>query len=333
MFEIVVSEKQSFMGLEIPVITGGFGEKEKCLDDKKIAEIHGMKLIHVRENINNHRKEFEDKVDIIDLKVIGNTDNNLELLKTLGYNKMQVSKSKNIYLLSQRGYMKLIKILDSERSWYIYNQLINEYFQMREIIQTGSTIATISDETIKKITDPLYLMIQQQSESWNTIAKTVEIVASNQKKQGEETKELKEEIKKLEAKIVQESSIKKFEVLAEKQFKEQCKTDTRTMRNQFMADVDVKCTHLDRALKPAELAKYYKKDSKEFNSWLQSIGLQYKEAGCWVIAQKYKDQGYSDTFVGPYGTYLGWTLKGCILIYDLLAARGKYPQIQEAFEQ
>ena len=190
---------------------------------------------------------------------------------------------------------------------------------------------------IEKNNQPIYAILSQNNQTLNMLMEMVNEDRQEKKeyreKKEKEDAELRQEIKKLEAKIVQESSMKKFEVLAEKQFKEQCKTDTRTMRNQFMADVDVKCTHLDRALKPAELAKYYKKDSKEFNSWLQSIGLQYKEAGCWVIAQKYKDQGYSDTFAGPYGTYLGWTLKGCILIYDLLAARGKYPQIQEAFEQ
>lgn len=190
---------------------------------------------------------------------------------------------------------------------------------------------------IEKNNQPIYAILSQNNQTLNMLMEMVNEDRQEKKeyreKKEKEDAELRQEIKKLEAKIVQESSMKKFEDLAEKQFKEQCKTDTRTMRNQFMAEVDVKCIHLDRALKPAELAKYYKKDSKEFNSWLQSIGLQYKEAGCWVIAQKYKDQGYSDTFTGPYGTYLGWTLKGCILIYDLLAARGKYPQIQEAFEQ
>ena len=190
---------------------------------------------------------------------------------------------------------------------------------------------------IEKNNQPIYAILSQNNQTLNMLMEMVNEDRQEKKeyreKKEKEDAELRQEIKKLEAKIVQESSMKKFEDLAEKQFKEQCKTDTRTMRNQFMAEVDVKCIHLDRALKPAELAKYYKKDSKEFNSWLQSIGLQHKEAGCWVIAQKYKDQGYSDTFTGPYGTYLGWTLKGCILIYDLLAARGKYPQIQEAFEQ
>ena len=320
MFEIVVSEKQSFMGMEIPVITGGFGEGQKILTIPMIKSIHKIEVKTANQDIKRliEKGRMKEGVDFIDIK------GNCELpLSELGWNGRNI---KNAFILSQRGYSKLIKYMDDEKSWEVHDRLIDEYFQMKEIIQTGSTVATISDETIKRITEPFCLMIQQQSETLNTVAKTVEMVVNNQKKQ-------EEEIKKLEAKIVQESSMKKFEDLAEKQFKEQCKTDTRTMRNQFMAEVDVKCIHLDRALKPAELAKYYKKDSKEFNSWLQSIGLQYKEAGCWVIAQKYKDQGYSDTFTGPYGTYLGWTLKGCVLIYDLLAARGKYPQIQEAFEQ
>ena len=41
-----------FMGVKIPVIEGGFGEGKRCLTDKVISEIHGMKMIHVREALN-----------------------------------------------------------------------------------------------------------------------------------------------------------------------------------------------------------------------------------------------------------------------------------------
>ena len=135
MFEVKVLGVQNFMGMEIPVVEGGFGEGKRCSTDKTIAEIHGMKVIHVRECINNNRKRFKDNVDIIDLKDIDQVDNNLELLQSLGYSKMQISKPKHIYLLSERGYAKLIKIMDTDLAWEIHDKLMDEYFTMRQQIK------------------------------------------------------------------------------------------------------------------------------------------------------------------------------------------------------
>ena len=42
--------------IEFTGIEGGFGEGKRCLTDKTIAEIHGMKTIHIRENVNKNIK-------------------------------------------------------------------------------------------------------------------------------------------------------------------------------------------------------------------------------------------------------------------------------------
>lgn len=74
---------------------------------KTIAEIHGVKLIHINELINKNIERFSIN-DLLDLKVIGGGDNNL---LSLGFSKMQIAKSNNIYLLSERGYTKLVSLM------------------------------------------------------------------------------------------------------------------------------------------------------------------------------------------------------------------------------
>ena len=138
--EIQVKGTQNFMGVEIPVIEGGFGTDKKCITDKTIAEIHNMQVKHVRENINKNIKRFKIDIDYINLKVVGDTDYNLELLESLGYSKMQISKSENIFLLSERGYAKLIKIMDTDLAWEIHDKLMDEYFDMREIINSNEQL-------------------------------------------------------------------------------------------------------------------------------------------------------------------------------------------------
>ena len=130
MYELMIKGTQSFMGKEIPVVSGGFGIGKRCMTDKTIAEIHDMKVMHVRELINQSLKRFQDGVDFIDLKVIVQDDNNL--LLNLGYSKMQISKAEHIYLLSERGYAKLIKIMDTDLAWEIHDKLIDEYFELKE---------------------------------------------------------------------------------------------------------------------------------------------------------------------------------------------------------
>lgn len=44
MNNIIINGTQSFMGKEIPVIEGGFGEGKKVILAKTIAEIHEMNL-------------------------------------------------------------------------------------------------------------------------------------------------------------------------------------------------------------------------------------------------------------------------------------------------
>lgn len=67
-------------------------------------------------------------------KHVGDTDT-LELLQKLGYAKQSITQAEHIYLLSERGYAKLIKIMDTDLAWEIHDKLIDEYFELREKAQ------------------------------------------------------------------------------------------------------------------------------------------------------------------------------------------------------
>lgn len=132
--DLVVKGKMDFMGIEIPVVSGGFGEDKMCVSDKTIAEIHSRETRKVRELITNNIKRFKENIDYIDLKIVAlQKDNNL--LEQLGYSKMQIGKAEHIYILSERGYAKLIKIMDDDTSWDVHDKLVDDYFNMREKLQ------------------------------------------------------------------------------------------------------------------------------------------------------------------------------------------------------
>lgn len=124
--------RQEFMGKEIPVVLGGFGKDAKCICDKTIAEIHGQPVIEIRRRIKDNIKRFKAGVDFIDLKEGMGESHTLEFLLSLGYSKQAITQAEHIYLLSERGYGKLIKIMDTDLAWEIHDQIMDEYFQLRE---------------------------------------------------------------------------------------------------------------------------------------------------------------------------------------------------------
>lgn len=147
MNELTVQGKQKFMGKDIPVVVGGFGANKRCMCDKTVAHIHNMKPIHVRELISSNISRFKNDIEYIDLaQRIGEGDT-LILLNQLGYSQQSIVQSNHIYILSERGYAKLIKIMDSDRAWKIYDQLLDEYFTMREEKRT----AAITDYQAEKL--------------------------------------------------------------------------------------------------------------------------------------------------------------------------------------
>lgn len=136
MNEILVKGTQNFLGKEIPVVEGGFGEGKRCLTDKTVAEIHGMQPKNVRARITDNLKRFRENIDVIDLKRAYDTST----LINLGYAKQSITQAEHLYLLSERGYAKLIKIMDTDLAWEIHDKLIDEYFTMREIINSDEQL-------------------------------------------------------------------------------------------------------------------------------------------------------------------------------------------------
>lgn len=178
MENLVINGTQSFMGKEIPVVSGGFGENKKCISDKTVAEIHDTKTYHVRELINRNINRFKESIDFIDLKEGIVLNDTLEFLLDMGYAKQSITQAEHIYLLSERGYAKLIKIMDTDLAWEIHDKLIDEYFELR-------------DE--KEIT----LGMQQLSPELQMFSKMFEAVAKQeleQKRQAEHIREVEERV-------------------------------------------------------------------------------------------------------------------------------------------
>ncbi|MEK4697869.1 ORF6N domain-containing protein [Bacillus sp. FSL M8-0063] len=128
MNELQVIGKQNIAGYEFTGIEGGFGKDKKAMLAKEVSEIHGQPLKEINRRINTNRNRFKNGVDIIDLLSGSEPLRELAILNGwIGSNRTQ-----NVYLLSERGYAKLLKILEDDTAWELYDKLVDGYFNMRK---------------------------------------------------------------------------------------------------------------------------------------------------------------------------------------------------------
>lgn len=131
MNELKVLGTERIGKFEFTGIKGGFGKDKKAMLVKDIATIHDRPVKAINQAIERQLNRFKNGIDILDLKV----ENFAVTLSDLGFNQGQINASKHIYLLSERGYAKLLKILEDDKAWEIYDELVDNYFNMRYVIQ------------------------------------------------------------------------------------------------------------------------------------------------------------------------------------------------------
>ena len=146
--------KFEFTGIE-----GGFGEGKKAMLVKDIALIHGKELRQINQAINMNQKRFKNGIDIVDL--LNQSDGFRKFAEENGL--IGSNRTQHVYLLSERGYAKLLKIMDDDKAWDIYDELVDNYFNMRVAIKenksslvTQERLAIMKDHSATRRANMLY---------------------------------------------------------------------------------------------------------------------------------------------------------------------------------
>lgn len=179
--EIDVVGTQEFLGREIPVIEGGFGEGEKVVLAKTIAEIHEVDLKRINELINKNLDEFEEGIDILNLKDGGD----FEVVATdLGF--ITSNRQEYCYILSEQGYFTLVSLMRTEKAKELRKKFRREYFAMRKQIKEQSP--TCIEDLIIMQAQSLKDMRQQLNQANNNALRANRLAIEAQ----EEVKTIKE---------------------------------------------------------------------------------------------------------------------------------------------
>lgn len=161
MFSLKVKGKQIFLGHQIPIIEGGFGEQERVLMAKTIGEFHNIRTYDINRLINTNIDKFVENVDLINIyeQVIKDK----VLRENLGLKSTEVTKNtKYVYVLSERGYMKLVAAMSNsnETKWDVMKSFTNKYFKMRTYLDeiAGKFLSKNEvNEVMKLIDQNLYI--------------------------------------------------------------------------------------------------------------------------------------------------------------------------------
>ena len=179
--EIEITGVQEFLGKEIPVIEGGFGEGEKVVLAKTIAEIHEVDLKRINELINKNLDEFEEGIDILNLKDGGD----FEVVATdLGF--ITSNRQEYCYILSEQGYFTLVSLMRTDKAKELRKKFRREYFAMRKQIKEQKP-ACIEDLIIMQA-QSLKDMRQQVNQANNNALRANKLASEAQ----EEVKSIKE---------------------------------------------------------------------------------------------------------------------------------------------
>lgn len=179
MQELKVLGKEKVGKFEFTGVEGGFGEDKKSMLVRDIAVIHGQPLKEINRRINDNRKRFKDGIDIIDF--LSGSEPLRKFAEDNGF--IGSNRTQHVYLLSERGYAKLLKILEDDKAWEIYDELVDNYFNMRQAIKADNKALvankrlTIMEENAKTRKATLLYKIAMATESQSSAQSMLALAA------------------------------------------------------------------------------------------------------------------------------------------------------------
>lgn len=122
---------------------------QRVVTFKDIDEVHGRKPGTARRNFNSNKKHFIEETDFY---TIYQNDSNVRN----SYNENTVFGKippKGLTLLTETGYLMIVKSFTDDLSWDVQRQLVNSYFKVKEDLAPCYALPTTSLKRLPKKTN------------------------------------------------------------------------------------------------------------------------------------------------------------------------------------
>ena len=177
---ILRNENVEFMGQNIPVVEGGFGESCRVLTAHMISKIHNIDVKRINELTTNNLDEFEEGIDILNLLKDGSND-----LKSLNekFNLNMSYSTKYFYIYSEQGYLALVSLMKTEKSKEIRKEFRRKYFAMKSVIKqiqlTVEEMVIMQAQSVMALKDEVKI-VKEDVEELKQISSTTTIESYKQ---------------------------------------------------------------------------------------------------------------------------------------------------------
>lgn len=122
-------------------LVGGFGENNPMVTAKQISELMELDLKVVNQTISRNINSFEYNTDILDFGKNNSVTQSDRLsekdLENINYTKQSYANSKNIYVLSQSGFLLYLKFAEGDKAVSLYKDFIEDYFKTKVELQVA----------------------------------------------------------------------------------------------------------------------------------------------------------------------------------------------------
>jgi len=125
----------------------------KEYNNTRVVTFEDIDMLHRRpegisyRNFCNHKKHFVEGIDYFNFK--GNNGRKaLAQANLVNFTKLNNSPNFSFYLITESGYLMLVKSLQDDLAWEVQRQLVNVYFKAKQIQQPQYNLPTTYKEAL-----------------------------------------------------------------------------------------------------------------------------------------------------------------------------------------
>ena len=133
-------------------------QKKRVVTFAMVDDLHQRAEGTSARNFRENKKRFEEDKDFYSLK--GD-----ELKKFVATNFVGSKINREIVLLTERGYLKIVKSMKDDLSWKIQDMLVDNYFKVQEIKTTLESTANNPYRLLSEIALKLYDAVDKRLKS------------------------------------------------------------------------------------------------------------------------------------------------------------------------
>ena len=129
-------------GRKFTRLIGGFGEGKPMFTIWQVSELFNHRIDKLIGKFNKNISNFEDGIDYVDLKKMnGNPEGRSEINLKDFYHINKLNATKQWFIFSQSGFLKLMKLSNTKETWSMYQSFIEDYFKTKvELVVAENTI-------------------------------------------------------------------------------------------------------------------------------------------------------------------------------------------------